>query len=143
MDKKRTFAAVFVAPLASIIVWFAIYAESMFYDNAITFREWIFLLVAGGGAFLVVSYVLTMFIGFPIHCLLTWLKLKHWAVYLVSGIAGAVGYKYVVLHSSSMPSQMQEVGYLIYSTCGAVISVAFWYIAVKPHNKFRQRTQKA
>jgi len=83
--------------------------------------------------FVLISYVLVLLVGLPIHWILSKFKAQHWSLYLAAGVAIALVYEYVSNYKLSPP--YQETGYMVSSACALVVSYSFWYLAVKSHNK--------
>lgn len=139
MDIKRTFLALILAPLASLIIWVAMFVQGALAGAEMKVFEGLIIFFMVGFGFLSVSYAFVAFIGLPIHYVLSKLSITHWSAYCAGGVLSVVVYQYIIHLGSSKPAQLQEADYLLYCSCGLVVSIAFWFIAARPHKKAIER----
>ena len=139
MDNKRTFLAVFLSPFASIIVLVAAFIESISRGQSVQFLDGFIVITLFILGFVSVSFVFVIIAGLPIHFVLSKLRVKNWFTYCFLGVLIPVLYRYIELLSSEMPSDLRTIDYIAYGFSGFFVSLAFWVIAVKPHNKNLKR----
>jgi len=133
---KKTILATVIAPLSVMLVWTAMCVQAVLRDSVWELHEAVLLFVVAGGGFLAVAYTFTLLVGVPIHLVLNRLKIHSSWAYIGAGLLSTAVYQFVISNWLEMPAQLQEVGYLIYMSCGAVVSYVFWFIAVRSHNEW-------
>ena len=135
MDSKRTFLAVFLSPFASLIVLVVAFIESLARGEGIQFFDGFIAIVLFVIGFVFISFTFVITIGLPIHIGLSKIRVTNWFIYCFLGILVPLFYKYVDLLGSEMPTELRSTDYIAYGCGGFFVSLAFWVIAVKPHNK--------
>jgi hypothetical protein len=135
MDSKRTFIAVFLSPFASLIVLVVAFIESFVRGESIQFFDGFVVIVLFVIGFVSISFAFVIIVGLPIHLGLSKIRVTNWFVYCFLGILVPLLYKYVDLLGSEMPTELRSADYIAYGCGGFFVSLAFWVIAVKPHNK--------
>ncbi|MBO2650066.1 hypothetical protein [Shewanella algae] len=145
MNIKSTVKATLIAPWASLLVVVFAFGCCLLGMEPDHFQQMVsqiprllFVLAMFVFGFVGTSYLLVLVCGVPVHMVLSKLKITHWSIYIVLGVSIGLLYQYSQLTGSSMPSQLQETGYISYAVSSFLVALAFWYIAVKPHNKARQ-----
>jgi hypothetical protein len=135
MDTKRTFIAVLLSPFASIIVLVAAFLESISRGESIEFLDGFIVITLFILGFVSVSFVFVIIVGLPIHLGLSKLRIINWFSYCFLGVLIPLLYKYIELIDSEIPNELRSADYMAYGFSGLFVSLAFWFIAVKPHNK--------
>jgi len=141
MNIQSTFKAVLISPWASLVFVAFMVLESVFASSPgaptpisgpITGTIIVLFMFTIG--YVGTSYLIVVSAGLPLHWLLCRLGISHWSIYLCVGIVIGLVWQFVSLIGSEMPWSLQSVGYISYGVCAAVVSLVFWYIAVKSHN---------
>ncbi|WP_444898161.1 hypothetical protein [Microbulbifer sp. SSSA005] len=142
MNNKRTLLALLLSPIASSVLIVAILVDSLFNGQSLVSFEGLLVLTLFAIGSIVVSYVFVLLVGLPIHFVFSKLNITSWLAYTLSGIVVAISYQYIQYLGDEMPAQLQEAGYALYAGGGLIVSLVFWYFAVKPHNNNRQSDAK-
>ncbi|WP_406664171.1 hypothetical protein [Gallaecimonas sp. GXIMD1310] len=121
---------IFLAPLATLLVVIPVFAQAVITKppplGQIPGYIFIFLMFCSG--FYVSAFLVTAFVGAPIHLLLDKLKIDHWAVYTGLGLIIGFAYDRFEIYVSHSP----DFGtYPISMASGAVVAFAFWLVAAR------------
>ncbi|WP_022958384.1 hypothetical protein [Spongiibacter tropicus] len=145
MNIESTVKATLIAPWASLLVVVFAFGGYLLEIELDHFQQMLsqipgllFVLAMFVFGFVGTSYLLVVVCGVPIHLVLHKLNITHWSAYILLGVSIGLVYQYIQLIGSSMPRQLQETGYITYAASSLLVALAFWYIAVKSHNKQRQ-----
>ena len=145
MNIESTVKAALIAPWASLLVVVFAFGGYLLEMEPDHFQQMLsqipgllFVLAMFVFGFVGTSYLLVLVFGVPVHLALSKLNITHWSVYIVLGESIGLLFQYNQLIGSSMPSPLQETGYISYAVSSLLVASAFWYIAVKSHNKARQ-----
>ena len=144
MNIKRTFLAVAIAPWASVFFILFIFAEHFVsrdaqlpldFDLGSMLVLCMFVLGTVG-----TSYLFVIFVGLPIHLLLSKLNIRHWSAYVLSGLLVCLSWQHYLFSQNSMPPQLQKAGYMAYGISSILVSLVFWRVALSEHNKLSRKT---
>ncbi|MCO1336738.1 hypothetical protein MO867_20635 [Microbulbifer sp. OS29] len=142
MNIKHTLTAVFLSPLASLLLVIVMVVDSLFRGPSLLSLDGLIVILMFAFGIVAVSFVLVLFFGVPLHFLLSKLNIGNWWAYALTGLVVAISFQFIQLTDSIMPAQLQQTGYGFYAVGGFVVSLAFWFCAVKSHNNNRQGDAK-
>ncbi len=142
MNIERTLKAVLISPWASLVLVVYIFVEDILIQSAESLAiiasqlpGTLFVLFLFVFGFVVTSYVVVIFVGLPVHWILSRFGIKHWSIYLLLGLCIGLALQFLIFVGSNMPDQLREGGYWIFATNAVLVSLAFWHIAVNSHNR--------
>jgi len=140
MNIERTIKAVIISPWATMLMLLYMLFESLYihgFDPAALLGSFLVATMFIFG-FVSTAYLIVIFVGLPVHWLFDKFKLTHWLTYLFTGFLIALSWQYILFFNSEIPEQLKTSGYSTYGVCSVLVTLTFWFIAVKSHNKASQ-----
>lgn len=128
MDKGQTLLATIISPFSSLIIAMGLFAEEAVRNPSGMISGGIIIVLLFSVGFVATSAAFVVLIGLPLHFLYSRKSLKNVLLYCLSGIFVALAYQYF---TNMVPPSLQAVGYWVYAASGLIVSLTFWWLAVK------------